>query len=96
MGHGSTHGSAHGSAPVDDESPVKEMTPVKAKKPSKRASKAKKNDTTEPLKEWTTVKEIALCQGWCYVSENCEKGKGMKAKGFWVLITYKGNWFNER
>ncbi|GJW72411.1 hypothetical protein Tco_0129328 [Tanacetum coccineum] len=38
-------------APVDDDSPAKEMPLVKAKKPSKRASKAKKNDTMEPLKE---------------------------------------------
>ncbi|GKC92027.1 hypothetical protein Tco_1157469 [Tanacetum coccineum] len=66
MGHGSTHGSAHGSAPVDDDeeddSPVEEMSPVKPKKPSRRVSKAKKNDTKEPPRDWTTEEEIAWCQ----------------------------------
>ncbi|GJW20447.1 hypothetical protein Tco_0031069 [Tanacetum coccineum] len=84
-------GSSHGSAPVDDDddsSPVKEMSPVKAKKPSKRASKAKKNDTKEkePPKDWTTAEEIALCRAWYDVSENAEKGNGMKAKGFWDVV----------
>ncbi|GJV02513.1 hypothetical protein Tco_1336082 [Tanacetum coccineum] len=48
----------HGSAPVDDDeddSPVEEMSPVKAKKPSRRASRANKNDTNEPPKDWTTA-----------------------------------------
>ncbi|GJW57249.1 hypothetical protein Tco_0103980, partial [Tanacetum coccineum] len=66
IGHGSTHGSAHGSAPVDDDeeddSPVEEMSPVKPKKPSRRVSKAKKNDTKEPPRDWTTEEEIAWCQ----------------------------------
>ncbi|GJR96577.1 hypothetical protein Tco_0268751 [Tanacetum coccineum] len=78
-------GSAHGSAPVvDDDSPVEEMSPVKAKKSSKRASKAKKNDTKEkePPKDWTTAEEIALCQAWCDVSKNVEKGNCIKDKGF--------------
>nr|GEW14065.1 hypothetical protein [Tanacetum cinerariifolium] len=90
MGQGSTHGSAHGSAPVndDDDSPVEEMSLIKAKNPSKRTSKAKKNDTKEkdPPKDWTTAKEIALCQVWCDVSENSEKGNGMKDKGFWEAV----------
>ncbi|GJX09103.1 ABC transporter G family member 7 isoform X2 [Tanacetum coccineum] len=75
-------------APVDDDSPVEEMSPVKAKKPSKRASKAIKNDTKEkePAKEWTMAEEIALCQVWCDVSKNSEKGSGMKAKGFWEAV----------
>ncbi|GJY05697.1 hypothetical protein Tco_0371637 [Tanacetum coccineum] len=37
-------------------------------------------------KDWTTAEEIALCQAWCYVSENSEKGNGMKAKGFWEAV----------
>ncbi|GJQ99409.1 hypothetical protein Tco_0522394 [Tanacetum coccineum] len=89
MGQGSAHGSAHDSALVDeDDSSVEEMSPVKSKKPSKRASKAKKNDTKEkePPKDWTPAEEIALCQAWCDVSENSEKGNGMKAKGFWEAI----------
>nr|GEW51030.1 hypothetical protein [Tanacetum cinerariifolium] len=89
MGQGSAHGSAHGSAPVDDDdSPVEEMSPVKAKNPSKRTSKAKKNDTKEKdlPKDWTTAKELALCQVWCDVLENSEKGNGMKAKGFWEAV----------
>ncbi|GJZ04380.1 hypothetical protein Tco_0537655 [Tanacetum coccineum] len=84
------HGLAHGSAPVDDDeeddSPVEEMSPVKLKKPSRRASKAKKNDTNEPLRDWTTEEEIALCQALCDVSENSEKGNSIKAKGFWEAI----------
>ncbi|GJY49215.1 hypothetical protein Tco_0439171 [Tanacetum coccineum] len=67
------------------------MSPVKVKKPSKRASKAEKNDTKEkePPKDRTKAEEIALCQAWCDVSENNEKGNSMKAKGFWeVVINY--------
>ncbi|GKB32517.1 hypothetical protein Tco_0871918 [Tanacetum coccineum] len=78
-----------GSAPVDDDdSHIEEMSPVKAKKPSKCASKSKKNDTREkePPKDWTKAKEIALCQAWCDVSENSEKGNNMKAKGFWEAV----------
>ncbi|GJW50287.1 hypothetical protein Tco_0091638 [Tanacetum coccineum] len=54
----------------------------------KRASKAKKNDTKEkePPKDWTTMKEIALCQAWCDVSENSKKGNSMKAKRFWEAV----------
>nr|GEY13312.1 hypothetical protein [Tanacetum cinerariifolium] len=87
------HRSAHSSALVDDDdSPVEEMPPVKAKKPSKRASKAKKNATKEPPKEWTTAKEVALCKGWGDVLENCERGNCMKTKGFWdVVINYFTN-----
>nr|GEW33646.1 hypothetical protein [Tanacetum cinerariifolium] len=66
----------HTQAPPQIKSIIRpKISPVKAKKPSKRASKAKKNDIQEkePPKEWTTTKEIALCRGWCDVSENCEK-----------------------
>nr|GEV15644.1 Gag-Pol polyprotein [Tanacetum cinerariifolium] len=80
-------GSAYGSAPVDDDdSPVEEMSPVK--KPSKRASRANKNDAKdkELAKDWTKAKEIALCQGWCDVSENSEKRNSMKVKGFWEAV----------
>ncbi|GKB64673.1 hypothetical protein Tco_0920859 [Tanacetum coccineum] len=83
-------GSAHGSAPVDDDgdSTVKEMSPVKAKKPPKRPSRAKKNDgkEKEAPKDWKKAEEIALCQAWCDVSENSEKGNVMKAKGFWEAV----------
>nr|GEZ19962.1 hypothetical protein [Tanacetum cinerariifolium]GEZ33260.1 hypothetical protein [Tanacetum cinerariifolium]GEZ35619.1 hypothetical protein [Tanacetum cinerariifolium] len=71
--------SAHGSAPGDDDYPVEEMSPVKAKKPSRRASKAKEK---EPPKDWTTAEEIALCEAWCNVLENSERGNSMKTKGF--------------
>ncbi|GJS50018.1 hypothetical protein Tco_0600139 [Tanacetum coccineum] len=77
-------GSAHGSALVDDDddddSPVEEMSPVN--KPSKRASRAKKNDAKdkELAKDWTKVKEIMLCQAWCNVSENSEKGNSIKER----------------
>ncbi|GJZ28928.1 hypothetical protein Tco_0573575 [Tanacetum coccineum] len=84
MGQGSAHDTAHGSAPVDDDddSPVEEMSPVKAKKPSKRALRAKNDgNEKEAPKDWTKAGEIALCQAWCDVSENSEKGNSMKAKG---------------
>ncbi|GKD37238.1 hypothetical protein Tco_1257445 [Tanacetum coccineum] len=90
-GHGSAHGSAHGSVPYrddEDDSPVEEVSPVKPKKPSRRATKAKKDETKEvkePPKEWTVEEEIALCQGWCDVSENNISGS-MKAKGFWEAV----------
>nr|GFA06349.1 hypothetical protein [Tanacetum cinerariifolium] len=87
-------GSAHGSAPVDvddDDSSAEEMSPVK--KPSKRTSRTKKNDAKdkEPAKDWTKAKKIALCQAWCNVSKNCEKGNNMKVKGFGkrLLTTFK-------
>ncbi|GKB27287.1 hypothetical protein Tco_0866688 [Tanacetum coccineum] len=32
------------------------------------------------------AEEIALCQAWCGVSENSEKGNSMKAKGFWDAV----------
>ncbi|GJT25835.1 retrotransposon protein, putative, ty3-gypsy subclass [Tanacetum coccineum] len=73
MGHGSGH----------------EVSPVKPKKPSRRAAKAKKDETKEvkePPKEWTVEEEIALCQGWCDVSENNISGNSMKAKGFWEAV----------
>ncbi|GJS13365.1 hypothetical protein Tco_0407837 [Tanacetum coccineum] len=91
-GHGSAHGSAHGSVPFhddEDDSPVEEVSPVKPKKPSRRATKAKKDETKEvkePPKEWTVEEEIALCQGWCDVSENNISGNSMKAKGFWEAV----------
>ncbi|GKC76962.1 ABC transporter G family member 7 isoform X2 [Tanacetum coccineum] len=78
--------SAHGSAPVDDDdddSSVDEMSPVKAKKPSRRVSMAKEK---EPPKDWTMAEEITLCQAWCDVSENSEKGNNMKMKGFWEAV----------
>ncbi|GJX52595.1 hypothetical protein Tco_0280964, partial [Tanacetum coccineum] len=81
-GHnGSAHGLAQGSVPVhddEDDSPVEEVSPVKPKKPSRRTTKAKKD---EPKEE-----EIALCQGWCDVSENNISGNSMKAKGFWEAV----------
>ncbi|GJX88714.1 40S ribosomal protein S20-2 [Tanacetum coccineum] len=92
MGHGSGHGSAHGSVPIHDEeddSPVEETSPVKPKKPSRRATKAKKDEPKEVKdapKEWTVEEEIALCQGWCDVSENNISGNSMKAKGFWEAV----------
>ncbi|GJV67920.1 hypothetical protein Tco_1483429 [Tanacetum coccineum] len=91
-GHGSAHGSAHGSVPFhddEDDSPVEEVSPVKPKKPSRRAAKAKKDETKEVKelpKEWTVVEVIALCQGWCDVSENNISGNIMKAKGFWEAV----------
>ncbi|GJU24876.1 hypothetical protein Tco_1163497 [Tanacetum coccineum] len=82
--------SAHSSTPVvdDDDSLVEEMSPVKAKKPSKRALRAKKNDAKEKEapKDWNKAEEIVLCQAWCDVSENSEKGNSMKAKGFWEAV----------
>ncbi|GJX40829.1 40S ribosomal protein S20-2 [Tanacetum coccineum] len=83
-GHGSAHGSAHGSVPFhddEDDSPVEEVSPVKPKKPSRRATKVK-----EPPKEWTVKEEIALCQGWCDVSENNISGNSMEAKRFWEAV----------
>ncbi|GJR24707.1 hypothetical protein Tco_0973234 [Tanacetum coccineum] len=103
-GQGSGHGNqdnypsryysmGHGSALVDDDdSPIEEMSLVKAKNPSKRASKANKDNTKEPPKEWITTKEVAFCKGWCDVSENCEKENGMKTKEFWdAVINYFTN-----
>ncbi|GJZ02793.1 hypothetical protein Tco_0520754 [Tanacetum coccineum] len=80
-------GLVYGSFPVDDDadhSPVEEMSPVKAKKASKRASRAKKNDIKdkELPNDWTKAEEIALCQVWCDVLENSEKGNSIKAMGF--------------
>ncbi|GJZ00357.1 retrotransposon protein, putative, ty3-gypsy subclass [Tanacetum coccineum] len=100
MGHGSGHGSAHGSAygsahglvPIhneEDDSPVEETSPVKPKKPSRCATKAKKDEPKEVKdapKEWTVEEGIALCQGWCDVSENNISGNNMKAKGFWKAV----------
>ncbi|GJX76909.1 hypothetical protein Tco_0323720 [Tanacetum coccineum] len=92
MSHGSGHDSAHGSVPIHDEeddSPVEEMSPVKPKKPSRRATKAKKDEpkgVKDAPKEWTVEEEIALCQGWCDVSENNISGNSMKAKGFWEAV----------
>ncbi|GKC57263.1 retrotransposon protein, putative, ty3-gypsy subclass, partial [Tanacetum coccineum] len=70
-------------------SPAKEVSPVKPKKPSKRAAKTKKDDPNEGKeapKEWTVAEEIALCEGWCDVSENNISGNSMKAKGFWEAV----------
>ncbi|GJV75456.1 hypothetical protein Tco_1507040 [Tanacetum coccineum] len=100
MGHGSGHGSAPGSAhgstqgsvpfhDDEDDSPVEEVSPVKPKKPSRRVAKAKKDEpkeVKETPKEWTVEEEIALCQGWCDVSENSISGNSMKAKGFWEAV----------
>ncbi|GJY60413.1 hypothetical protein Tco_0461070 [Tanacetum coccineum] len=92
LAHGSSHGSAHGSVPIHDEeddSLVEETSPVKPKKPSRRATKAKKDEPKEVKdapKEWTVEEEIALCQGWCDVSENNISGNSMKAKGFWEAV----------
>nr|GEW38778.1 hypothetical protein [Tanacetum cinerariifolium] len=80
MGHGSGHGSAHGSA--HSSVPFHEVSPVKPKKPSRRAAKTKKDETKEPPKEWTVEEEIALCLGWCDVSENNISKNSRKAKGF--------------
>nr|GFC19676.1 hypothetical protein [Tanacetum cinerariifolium] len=58
-------------------------SPVKPKKLSKRAAKTKKDDPkegNEAPREWTVAEEIALCQGWCDVSENSISGNSMKAK----------------
>nr|GEV33070.1 hypothetical protein [Tanacetum cinerariifolium] len=73
-------GSAQGSVPFyddEDDSPVEEVSPVKPKKLSRRAAKAKKDEpkeVKETPKEWTVEEEIALCQGWCDVSENSISG----------------------
>ncbi|GKA84107.1 hypothetical protein Tco_0805702 [Tanacetum coccineum] len=91
-GHGSAQGSAHGSVPIhddEDDSPVEEVPPVKPKKSSRHAAKAKKDepkDAKEAPKEWTVAEEIALCQGWCNVSENNISGNSMKANGFWEAV----------
>nr|GFB56222.1 hypothetical protein [Tanacetum cinerariifolium] len=96
MGHGSGHGSAPGSTHSsaedsvpfhddEDDSPVEEVSLVKPKKPLIHAAKAKKDEpkkVKETPKEWTVEEEIALCQGWCDVSENSISGNNMKAKGF--------------
>ncbi|GJY67850.1 hypothetical protein Tco_0470832 [Tanacetum coccineum] len=78
--------SQDGSNPVEDDSPVEDVAPVKVKKVSKHASKAKKNDIKETSKPWTTKEEIALCKGWCDVSENSVGGNTMKNRGFWVEV----------
>nr|GEZ07758.1 hypothetical protein [Tanacetum cinerariifolium] len=91
-GHGSAPGLAHGSFPFDDDednSPADEVSPVKPKKPLQRAAKTKKDDPNEgnkAPKEWKVAEEIALCQGWCDVSENSISGNSMKAKGFWKAV----------
>nr|GEV65685.1 glutathione S-transferase T3-like isoform X3 [Tanacetum cinerariifolium] len=90
--HGSTRGSVHGSVPVhndEDVSLVEVVSPVKPKKPSRHATKAKKDEpkkANEAPKEWTVEEEIALCQGWCDVSENNISENSMKAKGFWKAV----------
>nr|GEU52189.1 hypothetical protein [Tanacetum cinerariifolium] len=77
----------HGSASVDDDdSLVEKVSPIKPKKPSRRALKAKKNDPKEPPKDWTLEEEIALCEAWCDVSENSDRGNNMKTKGFWEAV----------
>nr|GFC02479.1 hypothetical protein [Tanacetum cinerariifolium] len=96
MVHGSDHdlapGLAHGSFPFDDDednSPAEEVSPVRPKKPPKHATTTKKDDPKEGKeapKERTVAEEIALCQGWCEVSENSISGNNMKAKGFWEAV----------
>nr|GEX25637.1 hypothetical protein [Tanacetum cinerariifolium] len=100
MSHGSGHGSAPASThdstqgsvsfhDDEDDSPVEQVSPVKPKKPSRRATKAKKDEPKEAKetpKEWTVEEEIALCQGWCDVSENSISENSMKAKGFWEAV----------
>ncbi|GKD71205.1 hypothetical protein Tco_1325295 [Tanacetum coccineum] len=66
--------------------PVEEVPPVKLKKPSRRATRGKKDEPKEPLKDWTMAEEIALCQAWCDVSENNIAGNSMKSKGFWDAV----------
>ncbi|GKA95130.1 hypothetical protein Tco_0817168 [Tanacetum coccineum] len=39
-----------------------------------------------PPKYWTVEEEIALCQAWCDVSKNSERGNSMKTKGFWEAV----------
>nr|GEW11608.1 hypothetical protein [Tanacetum cinerariifolium] len=104
MGHGSGHGSApclaHGSAQCsvsfhddEDDSPVEDVSPVKPKKPSRRAAKAKKDEpkaVKETPKEWTVAEKIALCQGWCDVSENSISENSNNAKGFWEAVISQG------
>nr|GFA03320.1 hypothetical protein [Tanacetum cinerariifolium] len=88
-GHGLAHGSAHGSTPVhddEDESPVAEVSPVKPKKPSRHATLDQNDEAKELPNEWTVEEEIALCQGWCDVSENNISGNSMKAKGLWEAV----------
>nr|GEZ41638.1 hypothetical protein [Tanacetum cinerariifolium] len=66
-GYGSTHGSAHGSVLIhdnEDDSPVEEVLSVKPKKPLRRATRVKKDEPKEPLKDWTVAEESALCQAW--------------------------------
>ncbi|GJY06971.1 ABC transporter G family member 7 isoform X2 [Tanacetum coccineum] len=52
------------------------------------------DDNDSPVEEMSPVKkpskqEIALCQAWCDVSENSEKGNSIKVKGFWeAFINY--------
>ncbi|GKD88482.1 hypothetical protein Tco_1363989, partial [Tanacetum coccineum] len=48
-----------------------------------KVKKDEPKEVRETPKEWTVEEEIALCQGWCDVSENSISGNSMKAKGFW-------------
>ncbi|GKD17360.1 retrovirus-related pol polyprotein from transposon TNT 1-94 [Tanacetum coccineum] len=89
MGHGLGHSLAHDSVSIHDEehdSPVEETSPVKPKKPLRRVTKDKKDEPKDAPKEWTVKEEIALCQGWCDVSENNILGNSVKAKGFWGAV----------
>ncbi|GJS11614.1 hypothetical protein Tco_0368410 [Tanacetum coccineum] len=77
----------------EDDSPVEEVSPVKPKKPSRRAAKAKKDEpkeVKETPKEWTVEEEMALCHGWCDVSENSISGNSMK-QGILELYRYFEN-----
>nr|GEW20759.1 hypothetical protein [Tanacetum cinerariifolium] len=85
----SAYGSAHVNDDKEDDSPIEKMSSIKPKKPSRRPARAKKNDPREPLKEWTVVEEIVLCQALCDVLENNIVGNSMKTKGFWdAFIAY--------
>ncbi|GKD56037.1 hypothetical protein Tco_1289424 [Tanacetum coccineum] len=44
------------------------------------------NEVKETPKEWTVEEEIALCQGWCDVSENSISENSMKAKDFEKML----------
>ncbi|GKF14417.1 hypothetical protein Tco_0055879, partial [Tanacetum coccineum] len=51
-----------------------------------KAKKDEVKEVKEPPKEWTVDEEVALCQGWCDVSENNISGNSMKAKGYWEAV----------
>nr|GEV44942.1 hypothetical protein [Tanacetum cinerariifolium] len=85
MAYSEGRDSAYSSAPVKDESPVEEVAPEKPKKVSKCASKAKKNDSMEMSKPWTTPKETVLYKAWCDVLENSVRGNAMNNRAFFKV-----------